>query len=1030
VKYDVTPSQRAMVLHQSVHPTDNSFDLAFLWKLQGTIDVPRLDAAVSWVIGEMTAFRTSFSTASGQLAAEVHQTRPRVERIELSTAMTEAEAESQLLALMKEAVTLDPFGLSSRSQVECRMAETPNAVYITLRAAHIAGDVYACYEMLDAMSACYDASDAEWPRITARLREHPGSLPVTTPSKASLASLAKLYEHVDSFANANIAAARVGGRCAGRRRTHQISREVVTRLRESDSYAEFGPVAVLYAAYAAMVHRVCGTDRFIVGVPVADRSGVGGKTASGFFVNTLPLPLQVDQSTTWHELLAETRRGLSTLQRARSAYPLTIHHDEACPQVTNQALDNAVTYYKRELKPEFSGMKTTSLHVPRSTVSYPIMVTFADGDDTISIELSTAEDYEHADLGAELTKALDCIADSPTARVIQPDYGLSSAAAVDETPLSVETVWGRIQSIAVNRPADTAVRAERTLTYRELVDQSRSVAEGLNRTEASHYVVQALPKSADAVVAFLGIMASGRICVPVDPATPTARLEHIIQTLTEDEPGQVTVIAARSGRHRVQEIASADTVSFEALIGGVAEASVNESETHRTAYVIFTSGSTGRPKGVEVEHSGLIPLFDGAAKTMRFTSQDTWIWLHSSNFDYSIWEVFCPLALGATLCIPDEHTQSDPTALAEYLALEKISVLCETPAGLKRFGRLVTERHELFSSVRVLTVGGEPFCARELLPWRTLTSSGMNVFNMYGLTENTIVATILPMDVVHPDTTTNLIGFTVESLDGVCLDPYGRTALRGLPGELYLAGVGVARGYLGLPAETSKRFQHRQQRNGTVRRWLATGDRCRETDLGLAYIGRNDNQVQLRGFRVELGELETTAMLCNGIESAAAAKIDSPDGPYLALWYAGHASTQAVLDHMRRALPTYMVPAVVEQRSELPTTINGKTDTAALTAALRNRSVIRQSSAIGTTPRDLESVICEIWTEVTGQSNVVPSSRLFDIGGTSLDAVEITRRLNDLPRPISIDVVDLFEHTTPSELASFIEARERREDAP
>ncbi|MFE4952079.1 AMP-binding protein [Leifsonia sp. NPDC056665] len=1028
MKYDVTPSQRAMVLHQSVHPTDDSFDLAFLWKLQGRIDVSRLDAAVSWVLSEMTAFRTSFSTASGDLVAEVHQTRPRVERIELSTALTEAEAESQLLALMREAVTLEPFGLSSPSQAQCRLAVTPTAVYITLRAAHIAGDAYACYEMLDAMSACYDASESEWPRITARLREHPGSLPVTTPGQATLDSLAELYAHVDSFANANVTAARVGGRFAGRRYMHQISREVVKRLRQSDSYADFGPVAVLYAAYAAMVHRVCGTDRFIIGVPVADRSGVGGKTASGFFVNTLPLPLQVDPTTTWQELLAETRRGLSTLQRARSAYPLTIHHDEACPQVTNQALDNAVTYYKRELKPDFSGIETTSLDVPRSTVSYPIMVTFADGEDTISIELSTAEAYEHADLGAELVKALECIADNPAARIVQPDYR-PSAAADDETPLSVETVWRRIQSVATERPTGPAVRAERTLTYRELVDQSRCVAEGLNRAGASHYVVQALPKSADAVVAFLGIMASGRVCVPVDPATPTARLRHIVETLTEDVPGKVTVIAARGGQHPAQEIASADIVLFGALIDNAAEASVNECETDRTAYVIFTSGSTGRPKGVDVGHSGLIPLFDGAAMTMRFTAKDTWIWLHSSNFDYSIWEVFCPLALGATLCIPDEQTQSDPAALAEYVASEKVSVLCETPAGLKRFGRLVAERRQLFSSVRILTVGGETFCARELLAWRTLIMSGMNVFNMYGLTENTIVGTILPMDLVHPDSTTNLIGFPVQSLDAVCLDPYGRIALPGLPGELYLAGVGLARGYLGLPTETSQRFQHLRQPDGTVRRWLATGDRCRDTDLGLAYLGRSDNQVQLRGFRIELGELETTAMLCNGIEFAAAAKIDSPDGPYLALWYAGQASTQTVLDHVRRALPAYMVPAVVEQRSELPTTINGKTDTAALTTALRNRSVVRQPSAIGTAPRDLEGVICEIWTEVTGHPNVMPSSRLFDIGGTSLDAVEITRRLNDLPRPISIDVVDLFEHTTPSELASFIEARERREDA-
>lgn len=1027
MRYDVTPSQRGMVLHQSVYPSDNSFDLAFLWKLTGTIDPVKFLAAIDWVISDMIAFRTSYSTASGELRAEVHEERPHVEHLEFPAHLTEGDAESRILTMLQEDVTNGPFGLSSSCQVRSRIIEAASATYVTLHTAHIAGDVYACYEMLDAMSACYDSPESEWARITAKLREHPGSLPSTSPSTTTLQALAQLYAEVDSFANTEITATRAGGRTQGRRETFSIPHDVVDELRRSDAYTEFGPVAVLYTAYAAMVHRVCGTDRFVIGIPIADRAGVSGKAASGFFVNTLPLPLHVDPTTTWRNLLAETRRGLSALQRARSVYPLTIHHDAVCPQVTNQILDNAVTYYKRELKPSFSGMRSESLHVPRSTVPYPIMVTFADGAETITVELSIAEAYDHAGLGAELITALRNIAHDVAASIIQPSYQPSTDCATDEAFEGVETVWHRIQSEATARPDNVAIRADRTVTYGELVDQSRRIANGLNQANASPYVLLTLPKSAEAVIAFLGVMASGRICVPVDPHTPDARLQHIVETLTAGGPPRVTAIA-NPGQHCIQELEPCDALSFDALVEDVTASPLIENQAD-TAYIIFTSGSTGRPKGVEVGHSGLLPLFDGAERTMRLTAEDAWIWLHSSNFDYSIWEIFCPLALGATLCIPDEHTQSDPGALAEYLASENISVLCETPAGLKRFGRLVTEKRRLFASIRVLTVGGEAFSARELESWRYLIISGMNVFNMYGLTENTIVATVLPMELVHPDSAINLIGFPIESLDAICLDRYGRITLPGLPGELHLAGLGLARGYLGLPEETAQKFLHLQQPDGRVRRWLATGDRCRDTDLGLAYIGRIDDQVQLRGFRIELGELETTAMLCEGVRAAVASKIDTPEGSYLAVWYAGETASPVVLDRLRRTLPAYMVPAIVKQRNELPTTANGKTDVASLVAELRDQPVFEQRPPTETDSDRLENIICGIWSSVTGYPKVLPSSRLFDIGGTSLDAVEITRRLNDLPHPISIDVVDLFEYTTPAELASFISTQDRRKDA-
>ncbi|MGC3023416.1 MULTISPECIES: amino acid adenylation domain-containing protein [Brevibacterium] len=1028
MKYEVTPSQRGMVLHQAVHPTDNSFDLAFIWKVTGRVDRDRLRAAIDHVVGDMTAFRTSYSTVGGQLLAHVNDGLSATTTLDIPNGLSTAQTEAWIQNYLGRKIDGGPYDLSAECQMLCAIGSTEDATYVAVHTAHIAGDAYSCYAMLDAMSACYDADDSQWASITQRLREHPGTVKLVEPGESELAALSSLYDDVESFSNDAITAARTRGRITGQRTSFQVPHQVVENLRGSEAFSEFGTVAVLYAAYASLIHRVSSSDDFTIGIPIADRSGVTGKSASGFFVNTLPLPLHIDQSTTWRDLLTAVKRGLSVLQRSKSVYPLTLHQEQVCPQTINHTLDNAVTYYRQELKPNFSGCTSTSIPVERSTVPYPIMVTFADSSDSIAIEMSLSDGLGDSGLDKVLIEDLGEIANAPSSTIVRPDYVAIDDFTPIEEPTQSESVWSRLQDLANRQPEKIAIRAERDLTYRELTSEAAHLATSLHQLDASQHVVLSTPKSADAVVAFIGIMASGRVCVPIDPTTPAARFQHIVDTISAQNSAEVTVLVDRTESHRASVISACKLTTVHNLLARSNDGAESFARND-IAYVIFTSGSTGRPKGVEVKHSGMLPLFDGVISTMCLSKDDTWIWLHSSNFDYSIWEIFCPLSLGATLSIPDAQTQSDPLALANHLRDHAVTVLCETPAGLKRFTRVVDDHPYLFTTIRVLTIGGEAFSASELAPWRKLMFAGLSAFNMYGLTENTVVATVLPMDLVEPDNSTNLIGYPVDSLSAICIDRYGRLSRPGVSGELYLAGAGIARGYLGLPDETRSRFKLLQESDGTVRRWLATGDLCHMTDQGLVYHGRIDNQIQLRGFRIELGELEATALSLDAVKSAIAVKIDSVDGDFLALWFVGEVPESSLRAHLRNQLPSYMVPAVIVAIEELPTTINGKTDTSALIDDLKeNTSPVHTSEAkTETAANSLESEICRIWSEVTGHPDVAPTSRLFDIGGTSLDAVEITRRLNELPHPVELDVVDLFEYTTPAELAAHVGAPKTKE---
>jgi D-alanine--poly(phosphoribitol) ligase subunit 1 len=473
-------------------------------------------------------------------------------------------------------------------------------------------------------------------------------------------------------------------------------------------------------------------------------------------------------------------------------------------------------------------------------------------------------------------------------------------------------------SVAV---VDGAVR----WSYRRIAEEAAALAGQLASAGAAQHALIGLSVSRGwrVVAGILAIWNSRCAYVPIDPGYPEprrrlitsdARLSHII---TDAADGGFAVTRAEAGpAHAIPE---------------------------DTAYVIYTSGSTGRPKGVIVRHGNVLSLLDGAASVLPAEPSDTGTIFHSYCFDFSVWEIWRMLTTGGRcVCVPGTATL-DGNRLVRLLADEHISVLNLVPSVFANLVRVLGEQPVTLPGLREIIFGGEPLNIGAVRAWYELgVAPAAQLINMYGITETTVHVTARRLDrnemTAYRDTGTP-IGRPLPHLRVAVLDDQGQPVPPGSGGEMYVAGSGVSAGYLDRPGLTAARFS-RLLFDGGGSLWYRTGDLARLDAAGeLTFLGRTDDQVQLRGHRIELGEIEAAVRSLPGVADAAATLMPNGAGePVLVACYvpaAGEASGAATLrDALFRQLPRYLLPARLVPIAKLPVTPEGKLDRTALRTAV------------------------------------------------------------------------------------------------
>ncbi|GGU48236.1 hypothetical protein GCM10010211_10540 [Streptomyces albospinus] len=504
----------------------------------------------------------------------------------------------------------------------------------------------------------------------------------------------------------------------------------------------------------------------------------------------------------------------------------------------------------------------------------------------------------------------------------------------------------RFADVALRRPdAPALIDEDGPVTYAELRAAADELARTLTflATDDDQLIAARFGRGRSAPTGFLGILGSGRGYVPVDPDYPPARRSFLL----EDCGARLIVT---DGGLEPDE-------SLLAKVGGITVAARNAAPARSggdipadTAYVIYTSGSTGAPKGCVVRQNSVLSLLGACSEVFTLHPTDVWTVFHSFSFDFSVWELWGALLTGGTAVLVPKRVALDPAALVELLAYRQVTVLSHTPS---MFGFLVGQLRRSPRSLphlRYAVLGGEAVNTRDALAW---LEEGMapncRLINMYGITETTVHVTYLELDAEacrSADSRRTPIGRPLPHLRVSLRDAAGRAVADGTPGEIWVAGSGVAWGYLGRPELTRERFVVDSSvmdstvvnPSGEPRRFYRSGDwAVRQDDGSLHYIGRFDGQVKLRGHRIELGEVEAVLATLSGVRGVACAVQPHHSGQRVLVAYVidepdARLTPARLRAHLGNRLPGHMRPHRFQRVARLPVTANGKLDRAALAA--------------------------------------------------------------------------------------------------
>ncbi|MFJ6167558.1 amino acid adenylation domain-containing protein [Micromonospora orduensis] len=588
-------------------------------------------------------------------------------------------------------------------------------------------------------------------------------------------------------------------------------------------------------------------------------------------------------------------------------------------------------------------------------------------------------------------------------------------------PLPAQTLPRLLAAQAARTPDALAVSFEgrSELSYRELHERAGQLARQLTTRGAGPetVVAVALPRSESLVVALLGVLQAGAAYLPIDPDLPAGRVEFMLgdarPVLLLTDAATATVLPATAGLPVV--------LVEDAMVGGPPAAAATGTGHARPllpghpAYVIYTSGSTGRPKGVSVSHSAIVNRLTWMDSEYPLSADDRVLQKTPYSFDVSVWEFFWPLLTGAALVLARPGGHQDPAYLAELIGNAAVTTLHFVPSMLDAF--LAAGGAARYNTVRRTFCSGEALSGR--LAARFLRETGGSpLHNLYGPTETAVDSTYwacTPGDGRQaPPIGRPIANTRVFVLDGA-LEPVPV----GVTGELYLAGAGLARGYLRRPGLTAERFVacpfgrgERMYRTGDLVRWRADGN--------LEFLERADDQVKIRGFRIELGEIEAALAAHPGVAQAAAAAREDPSGDRRLVGYVVPAANAEVDPAVVRAavarqLPEYMVPAGVVVLAALPLTTSGKLDRRALPAPEFEAPAGGRAPA---SPR--EEILCELFADVLGVDRVGVEDSFFALGGHSLLAIRLTSRIRSV-LGVEVPVRTLFRNPTVASLTPVLD---------
>lgn len=756
----------------------------------------------------------------------------------------------------------------------------------------------------------------------------------------------------------------------------------------------------LLAIVNTLLYRYTGQEDIIVGSPIAGREHIDLEDQIGFYVNTLALRSRFKGTDSYKELLAHVKQV--TLEAyEHQAYPFDelLEALQLQRDMSRSALFDVMVVSQ---KSEQEDAKTQRLSEDLSVRSYAgdenltnkfdLTFTFSETAEQISISLGYNTDIFSEDtvnrymnhlhqLIAEIIKNPDLSVGSLD-YLSQQEKGilLTGFNAVEATYPKEKTIIDLFEEQVKRTPDHIALEFENTvLTYKELNERSNQLGNYLRNSyqiEADDLIGVMLDRSELMIISTLAVLKAGGAYVPVDPEYPQDRIQYM---LTDSK---CKVLIDQEELKRFSE--SGHVYSMENL------QSVNKPDD--LAYVIYTSGTTGNPKGTLINHYNVVRLLKPDQFLFDFNASDIWPMFHSYCFDVSVWEMYGALFYGGKLIMIPTVTAKDPNEFRKLLVDKKVTVLNQTPSAFYNLIAQTLETDENNLALRYVIFAGEALSPGKLRLWRK-SYPKVKLINMYGITETTVHVTYKEIKEKEIESGISNVGVPLPTLTCYVLDSHRNLLPVGIPGELYVGGKGVCRGYLNREELTKQRFLDNPFKEGD--RLYRSGDMVRILSNGeIEYLGRIDDQVKIRGYRIELGEVEN-ALQSNPDVTSSIVVVKSNHGAEkeLVAYVVSDKALNTIYlrSYLGGILPAYMVPSHFIQLDKIPLTSNGKVD--------RKKLPDPEGSSMATGAEYLkarnviEQHLVEVFEEVLKKQPIGVKEDFFILGGDSIKSIQVISRL-------------------------------------
>jgi amino acid adenylation domain-containing protein len=805
---------------------------------------------------------------------------------------------------------------------------------------------------------------------------------------------------------------------------------------------------LLQAAWAVVLSRYSATNDVLFGITVSGRPYElpGIETMVGLLINTLPLRIQI----------APEESCLSTLQKVQNTVAGLLEHEhsaltqiqEWCDAPRNLPLFDTLVVFEN-----FSGsgssfdldgpVQLLKSHLSRT--NYPLTLVV---DPTTQLRLQVIYDAGRFDADAidRLLGHLGNVLQSMVANIEQPVASLSmlsatetktlmfdwNACAEDSAVISEQPITRLFEQQVKLTPHAIAVAHQRLqLTYAELNTRANKLAHHLKKfgVGAESLVGVCVERSMEMLVAVLATLKAGGAYLPLDPTYPKSRLDFML----EDSGVKVLLTEARLLQALPEYKRTIVCLDKDAaIIDGGSDANLIEtSGPTDLAYVIYTSGSTGNPKGTMIEHRSIVNFIQAAVQEYEISPADRVLQFASMSFDTSAEEIFPALISGATVVLRTDAMLSSARDFLQACDELEITVLdLPTAYWHELADELTTDSLRLPDSLRLVILGGEKALPERLASWRRRASAAVKLVNTYGPTETTVVATVCDLSKHATESSSETevpIGRPLHNTLVYVLDSNLRPVPIGVPGELYIGGAGVARGYLHRPELTAEKFITNPFADARAPRLYKTGDVVRyRADGNIEFLSRIDNQVKIRGFRVEAGEIEQALRSHARVSDVLVLVQEDRAGEkrlvaYVVAAPAGQPTTTELREFLSTKLPAYMLPSAFVMIESFPLLPNGKIDRKLLPLLEQERPALAADFAPPRSP--LEESVAKVWREVLKKDQVGIHDNFFELGGHSLLGAKL---ISNLRRNLhcELSLIDVFQSPTIERLTEVIYQRQ------